>query len=78
MEPVFWAPFLASLRAAGVTATGVAVIRRFEDWALRERPISRALQPASSSQYVPSHPAEGPGLERMMSLRPEASMRPRR
>jgi zinc transporter ZupT len=38
MEPAFWAPFLASLCAAGVTATGVAVIRRFEDWALGNAP----------------------------------------
>jgi zinc transporter ZupT len=38
MEPHFWAPFLASLCAAGVTATGVAVIRRFEDWALGNAP----------------------------------------
>jgi hypothetical protein len=42
MEPVFWAPFLASLRAAGVTATGVAVIRRFEDWALGLHPDAAA------------------------------------
>jgi ZIP family zinc transporter len=34
MEQVFWAPFLASLCAAAVTAAGIGVIRRYEDWAL--------------------------------------------
>jgi zinc transporter ZupT len=38
MEPAFWAPFLASLCAAAVTAAGIAVIRRYEEWALGNAP----------------------------------------
>jgi zinc transporter ZupT len=38
MEQVFWAPFLASLCAAAVTAAGVGVIHRYEAWALRNAP----------------------------------------
>lgn len=38
MQPVFWAPFLASLCAAAVTAAGIAVIRRYEQWALGNAP----------------------------------------
>jgi zinc transporter ZupT len=38
MGQVFWAPFLASLCAAALTATGVGVIRRYEAWALRNAP----------------------------------------
>jgi zinc and cadmium transporter len=35
MEQTSWLPFLASLCAAMVTITGIAAIRRYEDWALR-------------------------------------------
>lgn len=35
MERAFWAPFVASLCAAGVTGAGIGAIRRYEHWALR-------------------------------------------
>jgi len=35
MQPSFWVPFLTSLVAAGVTTTGILVIRRFAPWARR-------------------------------------------
>ena len=34
-EQAFWVPFAASLIAAGVTTTGIMIIRCFEDWALK-------------------------------------------
>lgn len=38
MERAFWAPFVASLCAAALTAAGIGTIRRYEDWALRNVP----------------------------------------
>jgi zinc transporter ZupT len=38
IERAFLAPFLVSLCAAAVTASGIGVIRRYEDWALRNAP----------------------------------------
>jgi ZIP family zinc transporter len=38
MERLFWAPFLVSLCAAAVTGAGIGVIRRYEDWALKNAP----------------------------------------
>jgi zinc transporter ZupT len=35
MERAFWPPFVVSLCAAVLTATGIGTIRRYEDWALR-------------------------------------------
>ncbi|MFC7047610.1 ZIP family metal transporter [Emcibacter nanhaiensis] len=35
MNVSFWHPFIAAMLAAGVTTTGLLVIRRFEDWANR-------------------------------------------
>ncbi|WP_417320633.1 ZIP family metal transporter [Emcibacter sp.] len=35
IDQTFWLPFIAGLLAAGVTTSGLLVIRRFEDWANR-------------------------------------------
>jgi zinc and cadmium transporter len=39
MQQAFWLPLMTSLLAAGVTASGIVAIRRYEAWALANAPF---------------------------------------